>query len=96
MQHSCAPPGVTSVLLHANQSMALIWLLERQKQLSAATALPTTRVAVIASLHGIVESCAVVCRDVLSFTLYLIKIAGGEDTNGSRLTVIQLNAFCTP
>jgi hypothetical protein len=60
------------VLLHANQSMAWIWLLERQKQLSAATALPTARVAIITSLHGMVKAawcCVGLCTLLLGTKL---------------------------
>jgi len=57
MQHSCAPPSATWVLLHANQSStARIWLLERQKQLLLAMALLTASTAIMASLRGIVAN----------------------------------------
>jgi hypothetical protein len=74
MQHSCAPPSVTWVLLQANQSIAWIWLLERQKQLSAATALLTASVTITASFQGMIEDCAVVCCNVLSFARNMIKM----------------------
>jgi hypothetical protein len=46
--------------------------LERQKQLSAATALPTARVAIITSLHGMVKAawcCVGLCTLLLGTKL---------------------------
>jgi hypothetical protein len=57
MQHSCALPLAIWVLLHANQpSMAWIWFLERQKQLSLAIALLTASAVMKASLIGMIAS----------------------------------------